>query len=46
MNPKKIKVEEEDAGIPILFEPQEWDIEEELMDNEAFREHNSLGEDE
>lgn len=38
MNPKKKKTEE-DAGIPILFEPQEWDIEEELMDNEAFREH-------
>lgn len=42
MNPRKKKTEnivDDEVDIPILFEPQEWDIEEELMDNEARREY-------
>lgn len=41
MNPRKNKPEIVDDGtdIPILFEPQEWDIEEELDGNEARREY-------
>lgn len=36
-NPKDIVDNEVD--IPTLFEPQEWDIEEELDGNEALREY-------
>lgn len=42
MNPRKKKTEnivDDEVDIPILFEPGEWDIEEELDGNEARREY-------
>ena len=32
-------VEVAEVGIPGLFQPQQWDIEEEFQNNEALREH-------
>lgn len=29
----------EDIGVPALFQPQDWDLHEELSENEAFIEH-------
>jgi hypothetical protein len=34
----KIKAPQ-DHGVPGLFHPQEWDIEEEFQNNEALRDH-------
>lgn len=31
--------EVDEVGTPMLFSPQRWDLEEELQDNEALREH-------
>ena len=37
---KKVEPElPEDVGIPILFQPGDWDQQEELENNEALREH-------
>lgn len=31
--------ETEEVGVPTLFQPGEWDIAEEMQNNEALREH-------
>ena len=45
LDPEDRVVEVEEAGVPVLFQPGEWDMAEELENNEALREHqreNSL----
>lgn len=32
-------IDSEDVGVPGLFVPGQWDIDEEMMNNEALREH-------
>lgn len=32
-------VDSEDVGVPGLFAPGQWDIDEEMLNNEALREH-------
>lgn len=33
------KTEVTEVGVPGLFQPQRWDIDEEFLNNEALREH-------
>jgi len=32
-------VDSEDVGVPGLFPPGQWDIDEEMLNNDALREH-------
>lgn len=37
--PETLPEEESGIGVPVLFRPGEWDIEDELSTNPAFLEH-------
>ncbi len=39
LNEQNQVVEAEDVGVPGLFAPGQWDIDEEMMNNDALREY-------
>ena len=38
-------VESEEVGIPTMFQPSDWDVEEEMQNNEAFRDFQKENQD-